>query len=51
MWLRLANVVLFAIAFALAIARQAWVGAAVTGIFLLFAIAILAVWLQQRQAK
>ncbi|MGZ4282034.1 MAG: hypothetical protein ACXVQ4_08055 [Gaiellaceae bacterium] len=51
MWLRLANVVLFAIAFGLAIDRQAWVGVAVTGIFFVFAIAILAVWVQQRRAQ
>jgi hypothetical protein len=50
-WLRLANVLLFAVAFALAIARQAWIGVAVTGIFLLFAIAILAAGVLQRRAR
>ena len=50
-WLRLANVLLFAVAFALAIERQAWIGAAVMGIFLMFAIAILAVWVLQRRAR
>jgi hypothetical protein len=48
-WLRLANVLLFAVAFALAIERRAWIGAAVIGIFLMFAIAILAVWVLQRR--
>ncbi len=50
-WLRLANVLLFAVAFALAIERQAWVGAVVTGIFLMFAIVILAAWVLQRRER
>ncbi len=45
-WLRLANVLLFAVAFGLAIARQARVGAAVTGVFLVLAIVILAAWVR-----
>jgi hypothetical protein len=51
MWLRLANVLLFAVAFTLAMARQAWVGVAATGIFLVFAIAILAALVLQRRAQ
>ena len=51
MWLRLANVVLFSVAFGLAIERQAWVGVAVTGIFLVFAIVILASWVQQQRVR
>jgi hypothetical protein len=48
-WLRLANVLLFAVAFALAIERQAWIGAAVIGIFLVLAIVILTVGVLQRR--
>lgn len=51
MWLRLANVLLFAVAFALAIERQAWIGAAVIGIFLVLAIVILAVWALQSRSR
>ena len=51
MWLRLANVVLFAVAFGLAIERQAWIGAVVTGVFLVLALAILAAWAVQRRER
>ena len=48
-WLRVANVLLFTVAFALAIQRQAWIGAAVIGIFLVLAIVILTVGVLQRR--
>ena len=47
-WLRVVNVVLFAAAFALSIERQAWIGAVVTGVLLVFAVVILVAWIQQR---
>ena len=42
--------VLFAAAFALSVERQAWIGAVVTGIFLVLAVVILVTWFQQRRS-